>query len=91
MLDDSESPKSVKLGKAPAAEAGFGLVLAPPLLLLLGCLLRDCRQDEDDDDDDVDKAATAPEAVTALEEGLPRGGGAADLKRSEIHILVKWT
>ena len=88
MLDDSESPKSVKLGKAPDAEAGFVLVLAPPLLLL-GCLLRDCRLAEDDDDDDVDKAATAPEAVTALEEGLPRGGGAADLKWRVMVRLMK--
>ena len=45
-------------------------------------LLRDCRLAEDDDDDDggipaVDEAA----AATAPEEGLPRGGGAADLKR----------
>ena len=47
MLEDSESPKSGKLGKGPdaaAAEAAEAagvvvLVLAPPLLLL-GCLLK---------------------------------------------------
>ena len=52
-------------------------------------LLRDWRlvdEEEDDGGGPVDEAA-----ATAPEEGLPRGGGAADLKRSEIHILVKWT
>ena len=54
-------------------------------------LLRDCRLAEDDDDDDGGIPVDVEAAATAPEEGLPRGGGAADLKRSEIHILVKWT
>ena len=44
-------------------------------------LLRDCRLAEDDDDDDGGIPAVDEAAATAPEEGLPRGGGAADLKR----------